>query len=552
MCTRAKSGLVKPKLFQDFVTFHTKLPTEPKNFKHALEHPQWKQAMTEEFSALQKNKTWSLVPFDKSMNLLGCKWVFKLKQKADDSVERYKARLVAKGFLQQDGEDFNETFSPVVKIATVRTILTIAITNKWPIKQLDVSNAFLHGDLKEKVYMAQPPGFIDNTKPGHVCLLHKSLYGLKQAPRAWFDKFDNFLLLCGFKRSIADNSMFVCHTNKGMLVLLLYVDDIILTGTSEDLIHQLISKLKTQFAMKDLGSLHYFLGIEAKPDSSNTSLLLTQSKYTIDLLKRTNMLQCKPIDTPVKLGPRLSISDGDPIENSMQYRSTVGALQYLTITRPDITFAVNYVCQFMHSPRSVHWQAVKRILRYLRGSLGFGIEIKPSNPCYLSSLSGYYDADWAGCPDSRRSTTGYCIFLGSNLISWNSRKQPTVSRSTAEAEYRAMASTTAELLWLSYLLRELGLPSEKFKLFTDNMSAKCLAYNPVFHSRSKHIDIDYHFIRELVSRGKLDISFVSSQHQLADVMTKSLGFPSFLTLRSQIYGAKMLISLRREILADVI
>ena len=382
--------------------------------------------------------------------------------------------------------------------------------------------------------MAQPPGFIDNTKPGHVCLLHKSLYGLKQAPRAWFDKFSNFLLLCGFKRSIADNSMFVWKTTKGMLVLLLYVDDIILTGTSEELIQQLISKLQTQFAMKDLGSLHYFLGIEAKPDSSNTSLFLTQSKYTIDLLKRTNMLECKPIDTPVQLGPRLSISDGDQIEDPKQYRSTVGALQYFTITRPDITFAVNYVCQFMHSPRSFHWKAVKRILRYLRGSLGFGIAIKPGNLFALASLSRYSDADWAGCPDSRRSTTWYCIFLGSNLISWNSRKQPTVSRSTAEAEYRAMASATAELLWLSYLLRELGLPVDKFKLFTDNVSAKCLAYNPVFHGRSKHIDIDYHFIRELVSKGKLDISFVSSQHQLADIMTKGLGSSLFLTLRSKL------------------
>lgn len=397
--------------------------------------------MLDEFNALLKNRTWSLVPYNPKMNVVGWLWVYKMKEKSDGSIERYKARLVAKGFNQKEGFDYDETFSPVVKPTTIRTVLSVAVSKGWPIRQLDVRNAFLHGFLSEEVYMQQPPGFVD---PSHVCRLHKAIYGLKQAPRAWFHRFSSFLLHLGFHCSRADSSMFIRHSSAGTLVLLLYVDDIIVTCTQSSLITRFIRSLGNQFDMKDLGDLHYFLGMEAS--RSSTGLRLTQSKYALGLLAQIDLVGAKLCSTPVACGSKLSATDGDLLPDATLYRRIVGSLQYLTLTRPDITYAVNQVCQFMHKPRTAHMVAVKRILRYIKGSLDYGLFFRPA-PC--TSLSAYSDADWAGCPDSRRSTTGFCLYLGSNLISWGTRKQPTVSRSSAEAEYRALASTTADLRYHS-------------------------------------------------------------------------------------------------------
>ena len=405
------------------------------------------------------------------------KWIFRQKFNADGSFDRYKARWVLRGFTQRPGVDYDETFSPVVKPATVRAVLSLALSQQWPIHQLDVKNAFLHGTLSETVYCCQPTGFIDTALPDHVCRLNKSLYGLKQAPHAWYSRFATYLLSLGFVEAKSDTSLFIYHRGNEIVYLLLYVDDIVLTACSASLLRRTITALQQEFSMKDLGPLHHFLGISVTQHSGG--LFLSQQQYTIDILKRAGMMDCKPCSTPVDTHAKVSATEGAPVTDPTHYRSLTGALQYLTFTRPDITYAVQQVCLHMHDPREPHLSAVKRILRYLQGTLSHGLHLQPSTP---SELVVYTDADWAGCPDTRRSTSGYAVFLGTNLVSWSSKRQNTVSRSSAEAEYRAVANGVAETCWLRQLLQELHAPLPRSTLvFCDNVSAVYLSTNPVQH-----------------------------------------------------------------------
>ncbi|XP_048445143.1 uncharacterized mitochondrial protein AtMg00810-like [Pyrus x bretschneideri] len=293
--------------------------------------------------------------------------------------------------------------------------------------------------------------------------------------------------------------------------------------------------------MKDLGPLHYFLGVEVS--YSHNLMHLSQAKYALDLLKRTNFLDAKPISTPVCAGQKLSLHEGDPHPDPYTYRSVVGALQYLTITRPDLSYAVNQVCQFMHAPTTTHWMAVKRILRYVKSTYAQGLLYKPGS----MQLSAFSDADYAGDPDTRHSTGGYGIYLGSNLISWSSKKQKTVSRSSTEAEYRQLAYTAAEISWLRSLFRDLQLPFLCPQLWCDNISSIALASNPVFHSRTKHLEVDYHFVREKVVRGELLVNFICSQDQVADIFTKGLSSSRFKTLVSKLPVVSRPLSLRGDV-----
>jgi hypothetical protein len=390
-----------------------------------------------------------------------------------------------------------------------------------------VKNAFLHGFLSEPVYMQQPPGFEDSQHPLHVCKLNRALYGLKQAPRAWFDRLSSFLLTLGFFSSTADPSLFIHHSSFGILILLLYVDDMVVTGNNPARIQWLVTHLGHEFAIKDLGFLHHFLGIEVR--RFDHGLFLCQTRYAKALLSRAHLEGCNPFATLMALHCRKLPPGDEMFPDPTHYRSIVGALQYLTFTRPDICYSVNYVCQFMQSPTVAHFKLVKRILRYISGTSHFGMRLLSSSSL---DLYAFADADWAGCPATRRSTMGFCTFLGSNCISWSAKKQSTVARSSAEAEYRAMASATAKLTWLSFLLRDIGLPLLKPPaLLCDNLSALHMTVNPVFHGRTKHIEIDYHFVHERVALGALETRFVSSNRQLADIFTKPLPKLSFADLR---------------------
>ena len=520
MITRSMDGTLPPPLFFNFNT--TTITPIPPNPKTALSTPDWYNAMSAEFNALINNKTWDLVPRSPDMHVIRSMWLFRHKFKSDGTLERYKARLVCDGRTQQVGIDCGDTFSPVVKPATIRTVLSIALSQSWCINQLDVTNAFLHGNLLETVYMYQPMGFRHPQFPDHVCRLKKSLYGLKQAPRAWYQRFTDFVTTIGFIQSKCDNSLFILRHGPDTSYLLIYVDDIILTASSEALRLRIMHHLSAEFAMKDLGPLNYFLGIKVIRQAN--SMFLSQQGYAIDIITRAGMTSCKPINTPVDSKPKLSEKSGPEFENPTLYRSLAGALQYLTFTRPDISYVVQQICIHMHSPRVEHWNALKRIIRYIQGTSSYGLTLGKSTD---SSLRAFTDADWAGCPDTRRSTSGYCVYLGDNLLSWSSKRQSTISRSSAEAEYRGIANVVAELCWLRNLLLELHRPILRASLvYCDNVSAIYLSGNPVQHQRTKHIELDIHFVREKVQRGQVRVLHVPSRHQVADIFTK--GLPKFL------------------------
>jgi hypothetical protein len=373
--TRLQAGIRKPKVYTDghirygFSTF-----TEPRSVEEALAHKHYKEAMNIEYDALMKNKTWRLVPPRKGINIIDYKWVFKVKYKADGSLDKYKGRLVAKGYKQRYGIDYEDTFSPVIKMSTIRIVLSLAISKGWSMRQLDVQNAFLHGVLDEEVYMRQPPGYIDKTRPNYVCKLDKALYGLKQAPRAWYARLSTKLISLGFHASKADTSLFYFNKGSVTVFVLVYVDDIIVVSSTPEATTGLLYELKKEFALKDLGELHYFLGMEVT--KVRDGIILSQDKYATDLLRKVNMSSCKPVSTPISTSEKLSAYLGTPLgpNNATNYRSVVGALQYLTLTRPDISFAVNKVCQFLHAPTDVHWSAVKRIVWYVRSNTKLGLK----------------------------------------------------------------------------------------------------------------------------------------------------------------------------------
>lgn len=486
--------------------------------------------MGSEFNSQIANHTWDLVPFKPHMNVVGCRWVHTLKYNADGTLKQHKSRLVAKGYHQRAGIDFTDTFSPVIKPTTIRTILGIAVNCDWQIRQLDVNNAFLQGHLTEEVYMSQPPGFVDPDKPHHVCKLRKAIYGLKQAPRAWYVELRQYLLSSGFQNSLSDASLFILKWNRDYVYLLVYVDDMLVTGTNPALVDNIITQLGRRFSIKDLGQLSYFLGVEVTKTSKGLHLM--QRKYINDLLHKTNMLDAKTVATPLPSSPKLSLHSGALLQDQKDYRMVVGSLQYLALTRPDISYAVNRLSQFMHRPTEDHWQAAKRVLRYLAGTTTHGILLtKQQGP----SLHAFSDADWAGDTDDYVSTNGYVIYLGNQPLSWSSKKQQGVSRSSTEAEYRAVANAAAELRWICSLLTELGviLP-EKPAIYCDNIGATYLSANPVFHSRMKHIAIDFHFVRGQVQNGILRVAHVSSKDQLADGLTKPLSRTRFQELRNKI------------------
>jgi hypothetical protein len=447
MVTRRAAGVLRPvdRLILAAATSSTPpdASSVPSSVRTALADPHWRRAMEEEYAALLANHTWDLVPRPPGTNVVTGKWLFRHKMTSDGSLDRYKARWVLWGFTQRPGVNYDETFSPVVKFATVRAVLSLALSRDWAIHQLDVENAFLHGTLMETVYCSQSTGFVDADRSDLVYRLNQSLYSLKQAPRAWYNRFTSYLASLGFVEAKSDASLFIYRRSDDTVYLLLYVDDIVLTASTADLLHRTIVALQREFAMKDLGPLHHFLGITA--ERRPQGLFLHQRQYTIDILERAGMSDCKPCSMPADTQAKLSEDDGPPVADATSYQSLTGTLQYLTFSRPDIAYTVQQVCLHMHTPREPHLTALKRILRYLRGSLDYGLLLRPSP---TSELVVYTDADWAGCPDTRRSTSSYAVFLGANLVSWATKRQPIVSRSSAEAEYRAVANGVAEASWL--------------------------------------------------------------------------------------------------------
>ena len=503
--------------------FMTSLDTSyiPRTYEEAMEDKEWRDSVADEADAMSKNGTWYESELPQGKKAVSCKWIFTIKYRPDGTVDRKKTRLVARGFTQTYGEDYIDTFAPVAKLHTIRIILSIATNLEWGLWQMDVKNAFLQGELEDEVYMQPPPGLENLVKPGNVLRLKKAIYGLKQSPRAWYHKLSTTLNGKGFRKSELDHTLFTLNTTSGIICLLVYVDDIIITGSDKVGIQETKDYLKSVFEIKDLGEMKYFLGIEIC--RSKEGLFMSQRKYTLDLLKDAGKLGGQTAKMPMEDGYKVpregELEDSKLFHDPKLYRKLVGKLIYLTITRPDICFAVNQVSQHMQAPKDHHWRMVDRVLSYLNGSPGQGVWMGCNGS---TEVVGYCDADWAGDRADRRSTTGYCTFIGGNLVTWKSKKQKVVSCSSAEAEYRAMLKLTNELVWIKGILKHIEIEQvAPMTMHCDNQAAIHIASNSVFHERTKHIEVDCHKVRQMIVLGVILPCYTRSEDQLADVFTKA-------------------------------
>ena len=486
----------------------------------------WKAAMADEINSQMENETWQLVSLPEGKSLLKNRWVFRLKLKSDGKIDKAKARLVVKGCAQKPGVDYDEIYSPVARYDTVRVLLSVAAAHNLDLYQFDIKTAFLYGEVEEELYMAQPQGFEDGTD--RVCRLRKSVYGLKQAPRCWSKRFRTFLLTNGFRESDADPCLFMSIRDGRRLFLAVYVDDGMVVGDDRKDIDKLILDLKTEFKITE-GQLDSFLGIHI--ERTRSGIFINQPAYTENIIKRFRMENAKPTSVPTGIIEKEE--DSTKLDSNVPYRQAVGCLQYLAIvTRPDIAFAVSTVARAVTNPSKSDWRRVHKIYRYLNGTRDVGIMYRKEERNQFATFS---DADYAGDWITGRSTTGLVSLYACGAVVWSSRQQRSVALSSTEAEYMAASDGAKDCVWLSKLFKSLTGFEECPVLFCDNQSAIALSKNSSFHQRTKHINVRYHFIRDLCDRGKLCLKYVETTRQLADIFTKHIRSNAhFLQLRGQL------------------
>lgn len=517
---------------------------------------EWENAILEEIKAHLKNGTWTIVDKEDNMNVVGSKIILKEKFKANGQLERRKARLVARGFSQRPGMDFEQTYAPVAKLSSIRYLLGLAVEENLTLHQLDVSTAFLNGEIEEKIYMQKPQNLEKfllkiivtesentdrntflrakemlndlrkNTKSEKVCLLKKAIYGLKQAGRQWFAKLDRKLKELCFKQSHADPCIYVRCSGGEKTIIAVYVDDIIIGCSNHETLNKFKSQLMTDFEIRDLGKLNFCLGIEFKQEKE--VIYMSQSKYAENILKKFHMDDCKPVKIPME--PNMKLVKGKE-SIDVPYQNLIGSLMYLAIaTRPDIAHSVSYLSQFNSCFGKEHWQAAKRVLRYIKGTINLTLKFQKTG----RELVGMTDADWGSCQIDRKSYTGYCFEFAGSVISWESKKQRSVALSTAEAEYMALTEAAKEAIHLKQLGNDLGSSLTTVTIFSDNQPAKSLTENSIVSSRSKHISIREHFIRDSVLRGDVKVLYKNTEEMVADIFTKPLPGPRFLFLRDHL------------------
>ncbi|CAN1248499.1 Retrovirus-related Pol polyprotein from transposon TNT 1-94 [Linum perenne] len=500
--------------------------TEPKSVKQALQDDNWIAAMQEELHQFERSKVWDLVPIPSNKTVIGTKWVFRNKTNDKGEITRNKARLVAQGYNQEEGIDFEETLAPVARIEAIRILCAFACHLHFKLFQMDVKSAFLNGIIKEEVYVRQPPGFEDARHPTWCYKLRKALYGLRQAPRAWYDRLSTFLLTKGYKRGQVDNTLFIKGSKSDILIVQIYVDDIVFGSPNESLCQEFSNLMTSSFEMSMIGELKFFLGLQINQTPSGT--FIHQTKYTKSILTKFGLTSCKIVATPMATSLKLSNNDDEEAADATHFRALISSLLYLTASHPDILHSVCLCARFQSNLKASHPIALKRILRYLAGTSNFGLWY-PASESF--DLIGYSDSDFAGCTIDRKSTTGTCQFLGPALVSWASKKQNAIALSTAEAEYVAAGHCCTQLLWIRSQLLDYHLTLPATPLLCDNTSAINMSKNPIHHSRTKHIDIKYHFLRDLVLQNVIDIKFISTHDQLADLFTKPLKSDQFIRLR---------------------
>ena len=516
---------------------------EPSNVHEAITgeySSEWKNAMESEYNSLLENNTWDLVPPPENKNVIGSKWVYKVKRNADGSIERFKARLVAQGYSQSQGIDYEEVFAPVARYNSIRSLLAVANVCDWEIHQMDVKTAFLQGELEEEIYLKQPDGFIDKDQPDHVCKLKKSIYGLKQAARCWNNSIDSYLLANGYEKSTADPCIYIksvvsASGKINFVIIAIYVDDMIFLSNNVEMLKKKKAAIAKRFKVEDLGEIHHVLGMTVTRNRRLRTLSISQKTYLQGVLKRFEMENCKAVSTPLEFGKKYeALSKEEKSVDVKKYQMAIGCLNYATlISRPDLAVAVGVLSKFMANPGLEHWKGVKRIFRYIQGTLNYGLLYTSdgSDPV----LRGYSDADWGGDLTTRRSTTGYVFQIEKNTVSWCSKRQGCVSKSTTEAEYVALSTACQEGIWLRRLLDEISIKQhDPTVIYEDNQGAIQLSKNPKFHSRTKHIDVSYHYIREQVNQNTVSVKYCASENMLADIMTKGLSKVQFQKFRDML------------------
>lgn len=537
MVNRYGRTISKPRYLDDYVLLADlegerlllTIDEEPENYSEAASSKEWIDAMESEIDSIVRNKTWELVEKPIGVKTIGLKWIFKLKKKADGSVNKHKARLVAKGYVQQKGVDFEDAFAPVARIETIRLLIAFAATRGWEIHHLDVKTAFLNGDLNEEVYVNQPEGFEKKGKENRVYRLYKALYGLRQAPRAWNLKLDHVLKSMKFQRCLKETSVYLKRSEDDLLIIAIYVDDLFVTGSSRKIIDQFKEDMSIKFEMSDLGKLTYYLGIEVV--QGDDGIRIKQEGYAKGILLDTKMDTCNLTHVPMESNLKISKAEDEQEINATEYRRAICCLRYLVHTRPDLAFSVGVLSRYMQSPRESHGQAMKHVLRYVKGTTNMGLFFKRN---VSRDVIGYSDSSHNIDIDDGRSTSGYMFYLGPSLITWTSQKQPTVALSSCEAEFMAATEAAKQAIWLKELLKEIQSVDEKITLRIDNKSAIALTKNPVFHGRSKHILKKYHFIRECVENEQIEVEHVPGTEQKADILTKPLARIKFKEMRNLI------------------
>lgn len=524
MSLRNRNNLKRPSRYDDCVLMMmAENSSEPSTFRQAMtsvDSDKWQEAMKDELFSLAENKVYELVDLPPGKKVLNNKWVFKIKRNPDGSVDRYKARLVVKGYLQEESVDYFETFSPVIRWDTVRTLLSVAANQGLKLTQFDVKTAFLYGNLEEELYMKQPEGFNDDS--GRVCRLLRSLYGLKQAPRCWHKRFKDFLFSLGFVQSEADPCLFFMKEKS--LFLALYVDDglIVVGAKDQKVFDEFLRELKKSFEVK-IGDVKCYLGLEID-QFQDGSIFINQKAYCEKVLKRFKMDEANPVATPFEK----FVNDNKKC--NQPYREAVGSLMFLAlVSRPDLAFVTSYLSRFLADPLEVHWKLVERVFKYLRGTSDHGILYQ--NQYKPGILESYSDSDYAGDSDTRKSTSGVLLKYSGGSIIWRSLRQRCVALSTTEAEYVAACATTQEIIWVKRLLAEISIIKETPTLKIDNRNAIRLIKNPELHQKSKHIDVRYKFIQQCFEEGVIDVEAVSTKLQLADIFTKFLPNESFKDLK---------------------
>lgn len=506
---------------------------DPVSMKDAMKRADWKEwkaAVDNEYNALIKNKTWTECDLPKNRHAISCKWVFKLKRNAHGEIDKYKARLVARGFTQKEGFDYEETYSPVVKLTTLRILLSVANHKGMFVHQMDVKSAFLNGELREEIYMHRPEGF---KADGRVLRLNKALYGLKQASRMWNESFNQFIVRAGFKRCESDRCLYVKDENGIWIYVLLYVDDLLIMSANMQKISTVKKLLSDRFEMTDIGKVDTFLGMCVEQDMTNHTISMSQREYLRNVLRKFGMEECKPASVPIQKGLQLNKNESEQCSNQ-PYRELMGCLTYATITsRPDLCAAVNYFSGFQSNFNDEHFTHAKHILRYIHGSIDLKMKYRKHDDADI--LVGYSDADWGGDHNDRKSTSGYVFEVFGNVVSWCSRKQATISQSSTEAEYIALAQAINESKWIKSILSEIGINiNVPIIIYEDNQSCIRIAEEPREHKRMKHIDIKYCFIRDEIANGVVKIKYKSTADQTADIMTKGLGRILFIKHRSNL------------------